>query len=259
MIAEAAPAVEEQRPLAFALLVGEVHVVEPPRWIHAAQLRGWLLLPIEPPEIDALLFQRMVQEVHVIGSVFPVCDVEGNVFPCGGINAHGLCHHWISVLPRLNAGRRMHIQACLQAVRVQPVEELRRIREEQLVPRVAGPSEAVIRLVGFTLRLQLFVLDVPIHVDHEDVERCVVLAKSANDLFNLLIAVGPVARPPRAECEARRKRNASRDAHIIAEGFMVVVSVAEEVQVLPITGGPLHHPRPRTVFTLKKTKVRRVE
>ena len=30
MIAEAAPAMEEQRPLALALLIGEVHVVEPP-------------------------------------------------------------------------------------------------------------------------------------------------------------------------------------------------------------------------------------
>jgi len=70
MIAEPAPTVEEKRPLAFTLLISEVHIVEPPRWVDAGQLRGWLLLPIEPPEIDALLLQRMVQKVHVIGRVF---------------------------------------------------------------------------------------------------------------------------------------------------------------------------------------------
>ncbi len=73
----------------------------------------------------------------------------------------------------------------------------------------------------------------PVHVDHEDIERRVVLAEAADDLFDLLIAVGPVARPPRAEGEARRQRNAAGDAHIVAERLVVVVAVAEEVPVLP--------------------------
>ena len=64
------------------------------------------------------------------------------------------------------------------------------------------------------------------------IERRVVLAEAADDLIDLLIAVGPVARPPRAEGEARRQRNAPGDAHIIAERLAIVVAVAEEVPVL---------------------------
>jgi len=74
MIAQPTPTMEEHRPLALALLIGEVHVVQPPGRHHAGQRRLLLLLPIEPPEVDALLLQRMMQQVHVVAGV--LCRVR---------------------------------------------------------------------------------------------------------------------------------------------------------------------------------------
>ena len=62
--------------------------------------------------------------------------------------------------------------------------------------------------------------DVPVHVDDQDVERNVVLAKAADQFVEFLVAVGPVARPPRAEGEARRQRNSAGDADVIAERLL---------------------------------------
>ena len=134
VIAEPAPAMEQQRPLALALLVGEVNVVEPPGRAHAGHLRVRFLLPVEPPEIDALLLQRMQDQVHVVGGEFLVGEVEGDVLPAGGIDAHGPRHLGIMLFPRLNARCRMQVQAGLQVVGVQPGQELIGIGKEQLVP-----------------------------------------------------------------------------------------------------------------------------
>ena len=41
--------------------------------------------------------------------------------------------------------------------------------------------------------------------------------KPLHQLIEFLVAVGPVARPPRAEGKPRRQRNAAGDAHIIAQ------------------------------------------
>ena len=87
----------------------------------------------------------------------------------------------------------MHVETGFQSIRMQECEELRGVRKEEFVPGVAGPSETMIRLVRFAFLLELIDIDVPIHVDHEDVQWSVILAKSADNFFNLLIAVGPVA------------------------------------------------------------------
>ena len=222
---------EEQGALALALLVGEVNVVEPPRR-HDAGLGGaLLLLPVEPPEVDALLLKRVVQKVHVVGGVLLVGDVEGNVLPRRGIDAHGPGHGGIGLLPWLHARRRMHIERGLQALLVNLLQEVVGVGKEDFVPGVAGPAEAVIRLVDLAFRLKLLLADVPAHVDDQNVERHIVFVEAADELVELLIGVIPVARPPRAEGKARRQRDAAGDFYEVAECLAVVVAVAEEVPV----------------------------
>ena len=89
VIAQAAPAMEEQRALALALLIGEVDVVEPPGVVHAGHACVLLLLPVEPPEVDALLLQRVEDQVDVVGGALLVGEVEGDVFLGRRIDAHG--------------------------------------------------------------------------------------------------------------------------------------------------------------------------
>src|SRR5437763_373595 len=144
MVAEPSPTMEQQRPLAFALLIGEVNVIQPPGGIHACRLGVCFLLPVEPPEIDAALLQRMVHNVHV--------------------------------------------------------------------------------------------------VDGE-----------------LLVAIGPIPRPPRAKSKSRRQRNPAGNFGEIAQRLLVVMAVAEEIPILPVTRGALHHPRPGTLLAMSKAEVCRCE
>ena len=94
-----------------------MNVVQPPRRIHARRFRVRLLLPIEPPEIDAALFQWMVQEVHVIRCELLVGDIERHILPGRRIDAHPLRHLCIRVFPRLYARSWMQIQSGLQSFR----------------------------------------------------------------------------------------------------------------------------------------------
>ncbi len=82
--------------------------------------------------------------------------------------------------------------------------------------------------------LQLDLIEVPVHVDDEDVQRGVVLMEAAHQVVEFLVAIGPVARPPDAEGEARRQWNAAGDTDVVAECLLVVVAVAEEVPVLAV-------------------------
>ena len=131
---------KEQRPLTLSLLIGKVHVIEPPGRCYGRQFGFGLLLPVEPPEVDALLLQRMMDDVQIISGKALVGNIEGNVLLGGRINAHRLCHLRVAVLPRLNARGRVQVQAGLQPVGVQRDQELVGVREEQPVPAIAGPA-----------------------------------------------------------------------------------------------------------------------
>ena len=118
VISQAAPAVEEQRAFALALLVGEEDIVDPPCGVQSSDAGGVLLLPVEPEEIDSLLLQRVNYVVQVIGREFLFRDVVGNVLLGRRIDPHGASQLRIVVLPRLHAGGRVDIQCGLEALLV---------------------------------------------------------------------------------------------------------------------------------------------
>src|ERR1700728_2273249 len=78
-------------------------------------------------------------------------------------------------------------------------------------------------------------------------------------LFEFLIAVGPVARPPGAEGKSWRQRDLACDPGEVAKGAFVIVPVAKEIPVLPLTRGTQHHPRPCALLTRKKAEIGRIE
>src|SRR5438270_8157392 len=101
--------------------------------------------------------------------------------------------------------------------------------------------------------------EVPVHVDDQHIEWNVILAESAHQVFEFLIAVCPIARPPRAKGKSRRQRNTSGNSREVCKRVFVVVAVAEEIPVLAISSRALHHPGPRTVFPFQEAKIIRVE
>src|ERR1700678_463833 len=76
--------------------------------------------------------------------------------------------------------------------------------------------------------------EMPIHVDDQDVKRRIVLVKTLDQLIELLVGIGPIARPPGPECKPRRQRNLSGHTRVIAEGALVIVAVAEKVPILTV-------------------------
>src|ERR1700757_5190986 len=201
----------------------------------------------------------MVKEIEIVRGEFLVSDIERDILLACRIDAHGTGHRGIGFFPRLHSRSGVQIEARFQARCVKAFEERGGIGEEQLVPRVACPAESLARLICFSGRLELLDVGVLVHVDDEDVEGGVVLAEAANDFLDLLVAVRPVAGPPRAERKTRRKRNAAGDAHIVAKSLAIVVAVTEEVKVLALARRTLDDPRPGAVLALQETEIRRVE
>jgi hypothetical protein len=131
----------------------------------------------------------------------------------------------------------MEIESGLQAFGVQAGEEIDGVGKECLVPGVAAPAKVVVGLVDFAQSGELLFADMPTHIDDKDVQGNVVFMEAFDELVEFLVGVVPVARPPGAEGEARRKGNAAGNFDVIAQSPAVVVSVTEEVQVLPCPAG----------------------
>ncbi len=154
----------------------------------------------------------------------------------------------------------MHIERGFQTLFVNVLQELLRIRKEQPVPTVSAPTHGVAGLIeGMLAGAAGTEGGVPVHVDDQDIEGHVILAKTAHQIVEFLIGVGPIARPPRAEGEARRQRDAPGDENVIAQRLLVIVTIAEEIPILTLAGRALHDPGPRTVLAVDEAEVVGVE
>ena len=148
MIPESTPPVEEQRAIRFpAFHVCEKNIVEPPGRRHAGNFRRSPRLPVQPPEIDALMLKRVNDQVHVVRGKLLVDDIERNVFLRCRIDSHRRCHFRIMIFVRLDAGGRMKVQWRLQSFTIAPGKEALGIRKVVPVPRVSGPSERLTCLI----------------------------------------------------------------------------------------------------------------
>src|SRR5450755_903453 len=75
----------------------------------------------------------------------------------------------------------------LQSLAMQVREEVVGVREERLVPGVAAPAKVVTGLIHFVTGEELRFADVPTHVDHEHIERHIVLVKAFHELIKFLV------------------------------------------------------------------------
>ena len=100
--------------------------------------------------------------------------------------------------------------------------------KQKTVPTVAGPALGVSRLIFLGREPAQSERLVPLHVDHQHIEWHIVLVKAAHQLIELLIGIGPVARPPRTEGEAWRQRDRPGDLDEVGQRLLVIVTVGEE-------------------------------
>ena len=172
MRAQSAPAVEDER---AALRTVQAHVVEEhmvaPEGLTQStdEVAGEVLLPVKPPEVDALLL-ALTNDVAKHGAI------EGRVFQLPGhaVGAHGHAHvgaHLIEVvLMSAHAVGGMQVQRHLQALLVHPAYESVRVGYELLVPCPARPA-----------------IEMPVHVENHHVEGDVVLPNLVGQVDEVLL------------------------------------------------------------------------
>ena len=76
MIAEPAPSVKYKRTLAPTLHIAEVYIVQVECRIHSFDIGPSPLLPVEPPEVYAIFFIWVKQDIEIVLSEFFICDYK---------------------------------------------------------------------------------------------------------------------------------------------------------------------------------------
>ena len=115
---------------------------------------------------------------------------------------------------RADAIGRVQIQRDGQAAGVQPRDQIFRVREQLAIPRPPRPSGLV-----------------PIHVQHEHIQREAVDLELVHDAAELVRGVWPVARVPRTESVFSGHRNAPSDHGQRPERGTVVIAIREKIPV----------------------------
>ena len=81
-------------------------ILEPER-VEAIYFAFRPLLPVHPPEVDAIFFVRMVQNLKIAFHEMRVGDVEGNRFLFRGVFTHPLRHLFVLLFMRVHTLGRM--------------------------------------------------------------------------------------------------------------------------------------------------------
>ncbi len=166
-------------------------MVEQPERVDAGQAALAALLPVDPPEVDALRFERPVQLVEVRLQEPPVGGVERDRLSGRRVDPHRLGHRGVGVLERADAVGGVQVERGAHPPPVQLGQEGPWVGEQRRLPRVAGPAVAELRRHGVDA--------VPVHVDDRDRERQAFLGEPVHELQVRRVAVRVVAAPPVAE------------------------------------------------------------
>ncbi len=205
-----------------------------------------ILLPIEPPEIDALLLARQVRVAVELIQIGFVPGIEGNRLAGGGILLHRLHKIGIHLFMRLQARCGMIVESDVESLLVKPFEQRRRIGNQGAIPSVTGPGINPGGLIAGLMRAidvrKLGLVQVPIHVHHDHIEREAMLLIFLDDLLEFIGRVGPVAGVPTSQAVLAREWNGASDGGKAVEGRAVIVPVTEEIPIKAIVLGPRFDP-----------------
>ena len=173
-------------------------VIQHPQRIKTLDLGTLSLLPVNPPEIDALFFHRMMDFVEIYINKFRIRNVKIDRLFFFCIHSHSFCYFRIAVLIRTNSVCRMDVQCCLHAACMEFSKKTLRIREEFFIPAIAGPAAAVFRIH--------IVYTVPVHIDNSNREGNVLFIKVFHQFHIGCFTVTPVTAPPVSKRKPRKHR-----------------------------------------------------
>ena len=190
---------EGHRTFSVSSTVKKMIVIQHPQRIKTLDLGTLSLLPVNPPEIDALFFHRMMDFFEIYIDKFRIGNVKIDRLFFFCIHSHSFCYFRIAVLIRTNSVCRMDIQCCLHAACMEFSKKTLRIREEFFIPAIAGPAAAVFRIH--------IVYTVPVHIDNSNREWNVLFVEVFHQFHIRCFTVTPVTAPPVSECKSRKHRS----------------------------------------------------
>ena len=211
---------EDHAPLPLAAVVPVVALVEHPQGIKPRHAAGGTLLPVDPPEVHALLLQGVVQTIHVRPEEVLVRRVKVDGQLVLRIPAQGAAHGGIGLLVGLHAVGRVQVQRHPHAPPVQFRKERGRVGEQLPVPGVARPAAAVGHMG-----------QVPVHVDDRHRQGDALRLEAIHQPQIALLGVLMVTAPPVAQGVAGRHGHRAGQAVEVLQAGGVVMPVAEEVQI----------------------------
>ena len=119
-----------------------VVMVQRPEGIEPLDFGLAALLPVDPPEVHALLLIGVVQDLEIGLNEFGICDIEGDRLAGFRIDPHGFRHHFIAILEAAYPPCGMDVERCVEILLLEPAQEGTVIRKKLCVPAISRPSTA---------------------------------------------------------------------------------------------------------------------
>ena len=227
MRAQSTPAVEDEGATVRTVLTHIVieHVVAPEGLAQSVEIvAGQVLLPVEPPEVDTLA-------LTIADDVLEHSTVEGRVFQLPGhAVGRGRKSHIVANLCEMlliagHAVGRMEVQTDLQSLLVHPAEQSLRIGYQILVP---GPTRPTIQ--------------VPVHIHNHHVDGDIVLLDFVGQVHKVTLRIALVLAVPVAKGIEWRHGLASGNLDVVANGLLILVTIAHEIHIDGILVNRCGHP-----------------
>ena len=185
------------------------------------------LLPIHPPEVHTVLLIGMVDNVKIIRHMLLGQDVQRNTLAGSRIDAGSLSHFLVHCLVAAHTGGRVQVQRGFQIVAVQLFQEGLVVREQFLVPGVAGPA---VQVIGHGTG-HIHIHQMPIHIHNAHGEGNIFLPEAAHQIQVFLLGIGMVTAPPVAQSIGRQQRRHTGEAVKILHRRNIIIAVAEEIDI----------------------------
>ena len=201
------------------------HVVAPEGLTQAIHVfTREVLLPVDPPEVNALTFAGTDDTIEHVVIELPVAQVPGHAVH-GAVEPHVGAQLLEVVLVVVDTVGGVQVQGDLQAVSVHPVDESFGIGNRRAVPRPSSPA-----------------LGVPVHIENHHVHRNLIALHVVHNLHELVTGVALVFAVPISQNVERRHRLTASHLCEVTQCFLVLMAVAQEVPVDSIFVDGLCHP-----------------
>ena len=197
-------------------------VVQHPERIQSFHLRSDTLLPVNPPEINAFLFSRVMQISKICLHELLIRHIKLDWQLLFTIDPQSLCHRFIHLLIGPHTVRRMNVQRHMHSLFMKPSQKSLRIRKKLLIPCITSPAGSV-----FLINIH----QMPVHINDRHRQRHILRLETFHQLSIRLFRIFMIAAPPVPQrIPWHHRRSPTQSVEILNTG-QIIRSIPPEVQI----------------------------